>query len=453
MSASSVLSSLRMPIVVIVVAAVLIRLVLMPLLTYDFDIYHWALVISNINSGNNLYNLDGYYYTPVWGYILGFISTAQQFLVDIGVMGIRFTDMLPIENLQYPYHIATATSISFNVAMKIPMLICDLAVGYLVYWLIKDRTRSTRKATYGLAFWLFCPIVVYMTGVQAMFDSFSALLLMLTVIMFYKDKCFIGGALFSMAILLKFFPAFAIFVLLAYVLVKHRDDGLAKKKLIESLAGMAIMGVILMLPLALNGQLGDAFTFIFGRASESSLFNTLYLVINAAIAIPCAFFFGYKMYKSPSYKADSTMFAFVMYTVLAAVLLSVTPQYVIVVLPLVILHMVAVEKTYVKYWYVISFAAFFCAFALNNFSLFSALATYTTFISPGWLINGMLSLESTIFHTTFVIAFAAVASAFLYAGIFLLVFFGLADNTSIKLTPLRRLLMWFKGKEDAEDET
>ena len=61
---------LRHPVITILSVALLVRLVLMPLLTYDYDIYHWAVIIQNFQSGNGLYDVAGYYYTPTWGYIL-----------------------------------------------------------------------------------------------------------------------------------------------------------------------------------------------------------------------------------------------------------------------------------------------------------------------------------------------------------------------------------------------
>jgi Gpi18-like mannosyltransferase len=448
MRASPVLSFFMRPVVLIVAAALLIRLVLMPLLTYDFDIYHWALIASNIDSGNNLYDLDGYYYTPVWGYLVGFISTIQQFLVDIGPMGIRFTEMLPIEDLLYPFHIATITSIGFNISMKIPMIICDFAVGYLIYWLVKDRTGSPRKAAYGLAFWLFCPIVIYMSGVQSMFDTFLALLLMLAVIMFYKDKCFVGGMLFSAAVLLKFFPAFCIFVLLAYVLVKHKDDGLAKRKLLESISGMAVMTIVLMLPLILNGQVGDAFMFIFGRAGEASIFSTVWLLFNGMIAVLCMFFFGYLMYRTPPDKADRSMFAYVLFAAASAVLMSTTPQYVIMFVPFLILHMLAAERAFIKCWVIIGVAAFVSAFVLNNYSLFASLAAHTSLISPDWMLYGMQWLETEFFGINLVSLFANIATVLQYAGTLLLVLFGLADAIFKKFPTLGNIVLRIKGKEE-----
>ena len=63
----NVLERCRHPLATLFVIALAVRLIIMPLVSHDFDIYHWALVIENIQTGDELYGLDGYYYTPTWG--------------------------------------------------------------------------------------------------------------------------------------------------------------------------------------------------------------------------------------------------------------------------------------------------------------------------------------------------------------------------------------------------
>ena len=57
------------PLLAVILAGVILRL-LITSLSMIYDTNYWALVIRNIDSGNGLYGLDGYFYTPVWGYLL-----------------------------------------------------------------------------------------------------------------------------------------------------------------------------------------------------------------------------------------------------------------------------------------------------------------------------------------------------------------------------------------------
>lgn len=133
-------------VILVLAIGLAIRLLLAPLLTYPFDIEHWAVVIQNINSGNGLYNLSGYFYTPVWGYILGFESFVINAFGGIPVMGERVTDLFPIEALGFRFYTATTTTIVFNVVMKIPFLIADVVVGYLLWQLVMEKTGDSKKS-------------------------------------------------------------------------------------------------------------------------------------------------------------------------------------------------------------------------------------------------------------------------------------------------------------------
>ena len=53
------------PLLTITIIGVIIRLLMIPI-TLVYDSNYWAIVIRNIETGSGLYELEGYYYTPVW---------------------------------------------------------------------------------------------------------------------------------------------------------------------------------------------------------------------------------------------------------------------------------------------------------------------------------------------------------------------------------------------------
>lgn len=452
MDQMSIKSFFKNPIVVIVLVGLLIRFGLMPLFTYDFDIYHWALIIENINSGNNLYDLAGYYYTPVWGYLLGAISAFADKFLQLDVMGITFTNMLPIESLAYRFHVATITTIQFNVFIKVPLILCDLLVGYIVYKLIIQRTGDKKKATYGFALWFLCPIVIYMSAVQAMFDTFSALLLLLTVFMLYKDKCFIAGMLFSTVFLLKFFPAFCIFVFIAYIYVKHRDDGLFKRKLLEAILGASLCLLVLILPQIINGQLGDAFSFITDRVASSNIYTTAFTLFGITIALIGMIYFGIRMARTKPENVDKGLFENVLLVLSCAILMSITPQYVIVVIPFLALYIMTTDFSYRKCWIIVSIGAVTSAAILNNFSLLCSLSEYTGLVSPEWVISSMQALEGTLFGVTYMDLINWTANIMEYVGILLILAFFFSDKIHEKFPRIGSKLIRFKNMGVKKDE-
>ncbi|WP_400205546.1 hypothetical protein [Methanomethylophilus alvi] len=79
------------------------------------------MIIQNIDSGNGLYELFGYYYTPVWGYIMGFIDMFSNTFLSVSELGTHVSGLLTVEDLENMRHVATVTSPEFNALMKIPI--------------------------------------------------------------------------------------------------------------------------------------------------------------------------------------------------------------------------------------------------------------------------------------------------------------------------------------------
>ncbi|MDR0523788.1 MAG: hypothetical protein LBG62_05150 [Candidatus Methanoplasma sp.] len=431
-------------------AALAIRLLFAPTLAYDFDIWGWGTVIQNMDSGNDLYQVAGYYYTPVWGYIVGSMTVFQD-LMGPDLWGVRSEALLGMEGLAWPYHTANTMSTGFLVFIKIPLIACDMAVAYLIHWLVRDRTGDGRKAVFAVALWLMCPIAVYMSGIQAQFDTVSALFMLLTAIAFYKDRCLLGGALLSAAILLKFFPFFCILVILAYVWGRHRRDGAHIKKVATAITGMAAMGAILILPQILNGTLMDAFSFALARAGASV--NVLVTISNwggAAVALLGMIYFALRMARHEGEDRDSSYFENLLLALAAAVFVSLTPQYVIVMLPLLILRLATHERRMIVPWALISVGSFMNALALNNFSLFTSAAEFLGLVSPEWALAGMQSMDATFLGVMAFIWIAGIAIFLECIGllaIFAIVF--RKAGAPAKRPPWRKV--WRSGAEGSDE--
>lgn len=379
------------------IIALAVRLIVIPLLSHDFDIYHWALVIENIQTGNGLYGLDGYYYTPVWGYFLAFFSLIQDVFLDVGTFGIRLVELLPIEDLVFEDHVATATTLGFNISIKIVMVIIDLAVAWLLYRLLKDLTGSERKSLGGTALWLFCPVVIFMSGIQAQFDVISALFMLLTVTLLLKNHHLLAGATLATGILLKFFPAFTIFVLIGYVVVKQKSRMSAMKKLACSATGMLVMTMILYFPTLTDGNFMDSLFFVSGRLetqTTSGLFYEIGSMALTAIGITGMLLAGYRMFKTDRTDADMGLISNVLIALTFSMFMSIMPQYVLVLLPFLIIVMVTSDGRMRMGWILISIGAMITVVASNNIMLLDSLATTGILGSPGWIADIASGIET-----------------------------------------------------------
>ena len=379
----------------ILVAGLLIRIILALFLTYPFDVEHWAVIIQNTESGNGLFNLTGYFYTPVWGYILGFESLILNAFSSIGVFGERFTDMLSMEDLAFRFQTATVTSPSFNLVMKLPLMIVDVIVGYLIYRMIYDRTEDTKKATLAFGLWFLCPIVVYMSAIQGQFDCISALLILLCIFLLRDDRCFLAGVMFALASLIKFFPAFCILLLVVYILKKHEDDGKKFIKLAEAIAGATIATIIIFIPQIMDGTFVNSLSFIFGRAGESNIRSMLYIIAMAAITMLTMIMTARSMYHKSKEDAIESFPKYMLLILAVSTMISIGPQYCIVFIPFLAYYAaIRLDRSYILCILIITVTATITAFCNNSLSIFSATVEYFGIWDMQSLIDCMYSFEN-----------------------------------------------------------
>ena len=437
-----VLRFVKRPIVLVFLVGLLIRLILIPLLAYPYDVSHWAITIQNIESGNGLYELPGYYYSPVWGYILGIVSFFGSFLMDIPLGG-YFNSAVPMELLWWDLYKAEITTIEFNVLVKIPMLLSDMLIGILLYRFIKERTDDERKSTIGAALWLLCPIVIYMSAVQGMFDTISVLFMLLSVMAAYKGRYFAAGSALALATLTKLFPVYLIFVLAAYVITKHGPDKKeAFRKLAYGLAGVFVTSLIVFLPQIMDGTVMESLAFIFNRVDSSGvpsdavtweeMFTSIgYSIVMflQIIVIPLAAYVAYRMYRSGPENIDEKFMSCVFFTSAIVFLWVPAPQYLMIIVPFLAYHIVMNDRKYIVPWAIMSFGALAFAFTMNNFSLLSSLAAFTDMISMDWLVGFMERIQgATIFGLRPFVGTYFITGAVEAIGIWLLILYYILDR-------------------------
>lgn len=72
----------------------------------------------------------------------------------------------------------------------------------------------------------------------------------------------------ELATMMKIFPGVLVFVLIAYVILKHGGDGRALSSLTQSFVGLAVMVVVLLVSQILDETLPDCFWLLVSRAGD-----------------------------------------------------------------------------------------------------------------------------------------------------------------------------------------
>jgi len=414
----SIIKTLKRPVVIVLIIGLLIRFILAPLLTHTYDIAHWAMVMDHIQAGFGLYSVPGYYYSPVWGYMLGTFSFISNFMFHMGPPAVFQSAFLPTQELWWPWFTSEITTISFNIFMKIPMILCDVLVGALIYYLIKERTNDEKKAAYGFALWFLCPIVIYTSSVQVMFDNFSILFMLLSVLLFYKRRYFAGGVMLSLAAFTKFFPAYIVFAIIAYVWITNKDDKAERTKaLLYGAAGLAVMTLILNAPMIAEGSVMQSLEFISSRAESGySMVLIMQPIIFALVA-----YWAYRLTKTDPKDADENYFFCLLLTTAAIFLWQPAAQYIMIIIPLLAYHIAVNDKRYLWPWLVLTASALIYSFVTTNFSGFSALASYTNIIDQGWVMGMMQWIQQPILGESLIFHFCYISSWVEWGGILLII--------------------------------
>jgi len=424
------------PLVKILIIGLVIRIILMPLLTYGYDVSFWTATIQNIQAGHGLYGVDGYWYTPVWGYILGGMSYVMN-LFGVADYGHMFDAALGLQDIQWFNYTAIVTSLTFNFIVKIPIVIADVLTGYVIYKLILAKTEDEKKATYGFALWFLCPIVIYTSAVHGMFDSIAVLFMMFSVYSLYKGRPFTAGAALSVAVLTKVFPVYVIFALIVYLALKHKGEGkVLWTNIGKAAAGLLLMTLMIYIPQILDGTVMESLRFLTGRIDgvtaeavhSTGIADWFYMAAQQIIvwAQPITFVLAlvlaYILYRKGDERRDERFFLCLMITTSLMFLWSPEPRFMLMMLPFLILFMVMFDKRFTLPYVMISAGMVFYNIVGHNFSLLLSLARYTNLADAYHMVslvewmngpfqNGMVIMSAI----TLIVTIAGLLLIFLYS--------------------------------------
>lgn len=400
------------PLVMVIIFGTLMRLIVSLFLTYPYDSSYWGMILENIQSGNDLYGLPGYYYTPVWGYFLSSVGFVSDFIFGVDNFGIHAYDFIFVNEVKWDYYKDLLISPEFSIILKIFLSMVDLLISYVLYSIILDHTGDRKKATWAFALWFLCPIVVYTSCVQVMFDGIAVLMMLLTVYFLMKDKCLLAGMAFCIAVLTKIFPVYLIFILVAYLIAKNRNDHVVVvKKVGLSVLGSLLMLLLIYLPVIIDGDISESFTLFTSRATGSGEYSNLweYLASNSFLIVivfqPIVFLLILWLARSMmKYRGDDLDRKFIMLSMLTTTsifLWTPSPTYLLVIVPFLIMHVVYSDQSYKIPYVLMSVSPLVYSMSMHNYSIFMGASEYFNLISWDMIHDGILWFNTGIASMTY----------------------------------------------------
>lgn len=377
-------------VVALAIVSLVVHLVLTVFFSHTFDSEYWLIIIQNIENGNGLYDLNGYYYTPVWGYFLSFIDALIQASGSIPVLGDRFTDIIMIED--YNGFQAILASPDINFLLKLPLSVCDVVVGVLLYIIVQRYTGSERKGTIAMVLWSFCPIVVYMSAIQGQFDTISVLLLLVTILLIRDNNLLLAGLVFALATWLKIFPGVCLLVLIGYAIARHRGSQPALRSALPFVAGFAVMSAIIFLPQIMDGTLHLTLSFLTSRTSEYSIMSTVRMAFVLLIIVLMMVFMTRGILRKDAQDADRLVFLYCGLIATMATIVQWGYQYAPSAIGFIIIFAMMSTNTRwygVLYLLVMVFTFLEALFWVNYSALFIA-SEFLGISDPSWLLSSAI---------------------------------------------------------------
>ena len=139
-----------------------------------------------------------------------------------------FYSLAFVNGSEWDYYQALVCTPGFTILVKAILTIFDLVTGYLIYMLVKEHTGDGKKAVAAFGLWFLCPIVIYTSAIHGMFDVIAVMTLVLTVLLLFRRRYGLAGAVFAVSIFTKFFPFYLTLILRSGP--KTREGGGCKKK-------------------------------------------------------------------------------------------------------------------------------------------------------------------------------------------------------------------------------
>lgn len=343
---------------VILLLAFFSRLIFSPFYGHPWDMYIWIksgeLALSNIN----IYLLEnpvdypwGFYaYPPMWLYWLASVTLIRK----------------AVENLYFTVFM-----------IKFPIILADVATGYLIFRIAKKLEYSEKNALIISSIWLFNPITFFVSSIWGMFDSIAVFFMVAALSSILSGKYTRAGILAGIGVAVKLLPALLIPPTLIYLIKVKKER--KKKLLINFIIIPSIVFVLTSLPFL--GTPIQYFKHILQHAESVGTFTywtALSTVVNTSIFwfIPLLIYGVVLAVYSRKFKGGVHEYIRVLgATVLTFIALSpkVNIQHTLTFIPLLLMYKGFLERREVQY----KFAYFVIAGVVWLISSLTVLSNYS----------------------------------------------------------------------------
>jgi Gpi18-like mannosyltransferase len=244
-----------------------IRLLIAPFTKDPWDMNTWMSIGSAIYSGQNPYALsaNALVYPPLWGI---FCATS------------------------YIAYTLTNNPFTFYFTIKLPIIIADVLISIILRKIVFKITNDAKKARIAMLLYLFNPVTIIFSSLWGMFDAIPVLFALLAILYLSEGKHLKSGILLGIGIGFKgFFPALLLPFFLFYIWKKEKKITSSLKYAVYS----TLVPLLISTPFlatAPNSYIGSLF-FHIGKVPQNftywfslrSLFEAIGISTNLVISL------------------------------------------------------------------------------------------------------------------------------------------------------------------------
>jgi Gpi18-like mannosyltransferase len=410
----------RHPLLGLFLIGLAVRLALAPFSADPYDVSTFFTVTNDLLAGLNVYTTNSFSYPPLWAYAMHPAVGLTSLFVSPKLLGVYIsTQSLTLENWQLP---AIVTSPLFNLLLKLPLIVADVLIGLILYKIIRDL-RNEKQAKIAFVLWFLNPLVILIDSVQGQIDVLAALMVVLAFCLLCNRKYFASGIAIGIGVLFKISP---IYLAPLYLFSIAKLEGDRSLKILDNLrtilskcsrflAGMLILFSIFLLPLINSNIIHDIFArtesvasigglTVFSAVELPGMLWLLQLIssysglvsLSMLIASFAAIFLvSLACFKSRRHFLETFLLGHVaIILVIYVTTLIVNPQYIVWILPFLILEWGLYKHNLIKLSLLSILASMFLIGIGGLLFFFRPLAVFTSLISVNTVYSSISFFEN-----------------------------------------------------------
>jgi len=207
-----------------IMIGLLLRLVLMPYLTWPFDLGAYRSGLAYFLNGYDPYFFHASIYPPlVYFLTLPLFSIAYSFRFSFNSPTI--SDLIGGSSMGAVA--SSAVNPGFLVLWKLPLLCFDLLAGIVIYHFVKGMTVDPKAPKRLFLVWFFNPFTLAISYVHGSYDLLVAFFILLGVFLLYKGSYFSAGLSLGLGTLAKTAPILVALPLSIILLFRGSEGSLS----------------------------------------------------------------------------------------------------------------------------------------------------------------------------------------------------------------------------------